>query len=461
MSAQPAECSGAAVDKTNDASTSTRLAGEEGAFSSQSERADSARLKARILRHQTALMDINIQALKPYLMREDLITSSEIEEMDSKASEGEKITFLLNVVLERKGPVAHTLFTKCLGEEKSHPMHSMLHHRLTRKDPSDTQSNALTRKRPAVHMNASWSQGLGLFVKRCLNPFEMKRPLKGKTYSRIMGDFQTYHHTGNWDALESEAQPFIDGTRGSIQLQATALLEMAIGYTFKGRYDSVDRFVEKARSLLHKITGNNRRFLEGRCEHVLSCRYRYSKQFEKAREHTHRAKVALFGGDAGEDSSWAHYCDACVLMEEHMASSNMTQEKLKRLKESFQLAIDHARQHNTGMDVVEPHSHIRMAQLCMGSTQFTAGMACSKEMLKEAEQHLDAVDLSTLKQRSKSLYHLFRSDLSLNHGDKAGAMEHARKALKLGQPNYITEIESAQERIRELTDGPTTDIAMI
>lgn len=413
-------------------------------FSSSSAKAESARLKGSILRHQTSLMDINVQVLKPHLMKEQLITSSEIEEMDSKASESEKILFLLNVVLESKGPTAHLLFTTCLREERSHPMHQKLHQSIVKEDRLNI------RKRRTTESNKSLC---GCVAKRFLTPLEMQHPLKGNRYSKIMKFFQTCHHSSNWERLEENAQLYIDGD--DVQLKVAAQLEMAISYTFRGQNDMVDLFVRSARSLLHKVTGNNRNFLEGRCEHVLSCRYRYSKDFEKAREHTHKAKVILFGTDAGEDSSWAHYCHACVLLEEYTLNSDMTQTKLERLKESFQLAIDHAKRHKTGMDVVEPHSHIRLAQLCMGSTQFTAGVKSSREMLQEAQQHLEAVNVSTLKQRSQSLYYLFMSDLSLNFGDNRQALECARRALELGSPNYTVEIRSAQERIKALTVATT------
>ena len=410
---------------------------EKREYCSPSVKAESAKLKKRILSHQSALMDVDVQVLKPYLIKEQLITSIEIEEMDSKSSRVEKNLFLLNVVLENKGPTAHILFTNCLGEEKSHPMHQILYRKLLMEEKQ-------TRKRPASGTSKS-------LAKRLLTPLEMERPLKGKVYSRIMRAFQTYHHTSDWDALEGEAQPYLDGSRGNVHLQAAALLEMAISYTFRGQNNFVDRFVQRARSLLHKVTGNNQNFLEGRCEHVLSCRYRYSKELDKAREHTHRAKVVLFGSEAGEDSSWAHYCDACVLMEEYTQNSEMTESNLMRLKESFQLAIDHARRHDTGMEVVEPHSHIRFVQLCMGSTQFTAGTNCSPEMLQEAQQHLDAVNVPVLKQRSQSLYYIFKSDLTLNFGHKHQALEYARKALVLGSPSYTVEIKSAQQRIKALT----------
>ena len=427
---------------------------EKREYCTPSVKAASARLKKRMLRHQTALMDINVQVLKPYLMREQLITTFDIEDIDQKVSESDKILFLLNVVLESKGPSAHYLFTKCLGEEKSHPMHQILYDVLVKEnDGSSPERPTRKRQHPA--------SDTGLVAKRCLVPLEMEYPLKGKRYSRMMRVFQTCHHTSDWDELEGEAQPYMDGTRDNMQFQVVALLEMAISYTFRGRNSWVDRFVHKARSLLHKVAGNNRSFLEGRCEHVLSCRYRYSKEFDKAREHTHRAKAILFGSDAGEDSSWAHYCDACVLLEEYTSNSDMTGDKLEGLKGSFQLAIDHARRHKTGMDVVEPHSHIRLAQLCMGSTQFAAGTKCSKEMLGEAQQHLDAVNVSALKQRSQSLYYLFKSDLALNYQETRKALEYAQTALQLGSPSYTVEIKSAQERIKALTVATTRAISLV
>lgn len=284
--------------------------------------------------------------------------------------------------------------------------------------------------------------------KRFFYPPEMEKPLKGKRYSRMMCMFQTFHHTANWERLEEAAQRYISGDKP--QLKVAALLEMAISFTFRGMSEKVDRYVKSARSLLHKVTGNNLRFLEGRCEHVLSCRYRYSKDFDKAREHTHKAKAILCGSDPGEDSSWAHYCDACVLLEQYSQSKVKDEQTLRELKRSFQLAIDHTEQHNTGMDVVKPHSHIRLAQLCLRSEQYVAGITEDKEMIKEAEFHLKAVDVDSLKQRSKSLYYIFKSDLNLNLKDSDKALRCAERALELGKPNYTVEIRSAEERIKAI-----------
>ena len=426
---------------------------EKRPYSSSSVIAESARLKEKILRNQTAMLDINVQALKPHLVKHQLLTNFETDELDSKASESEKVLYLLNVVLESKGPTAHFLYATCLSEERSHPMHKILYEIVVADDAAsenimEVKSRKRQRSGSAVEYDASICMS-GSVAKRFLSPLEMERPLKGKSYSRIMKVFQTCHHSSNWGKLEEKAQSYIEGD--SIQLKAIALLEMAISYTFRGENKRVDSFVRYARSLLHNVAGNNRSFLEGRREHVLSCRYRYCKDFVKAREHTRKAKVLLFGTDAGEDSSWAHYCDACVLLEEYTSNSEMTHSKLQTLKESFQLAIDHAERHKTGMDVVKPHSHIRLAQLCMGSTQFSAGKTSSREMILEAQQHLEAVDVASLKQRSQSLYYLFRSDLSVNLGDGREALMHAKTALELGSPNYSVEIRSAQERINALT----------
>lgn len=419
---------------------------EERQFSTVEDCAESAKWKERLLRNQIRVLDANVQALKPYLIKYQLLTSSEAEDLDSKPSDKEKITYLLNVILETKGPTAHLLFATCLKEETSHPTHKELYEALLMDDEvkRDGISIRKGRKRPSMSSSDNVSM-----IKRLLIPLEMERPLKGNRYSKMMRIFQMAHHSANWDNLEERAQCYMSGD--NIQLKAAALLEMAISYTFRGMSAKVDSFVRSARSLLSKVTGNNRQFLEGRCEHVLSCRYRYSKQFDKARGHTYRAKAILFGHDAGEDSSWAHYCDACVLLEQYAQSPNKDQKELKRLKGLFQMAIDHAERHSTGMDVVKPHSHIRLAQLCLGSTQFSAGITRDKEMVQEARCHLEAVDVGSLKQRSQSLYYIFKSDLYVNTGDPRQALFCAKRALELGQPNYTVEIRSAEERIKALT----------
>ena len=423
---------------------------EKRQFSTEADCAESAEWKKRFLRNQTRVLDVNVQALKPYLMKHQLLTNSEAEDLDSKPSDKEKISYLVNVILETKGPTAHLLFAICLREETSHPTHKELYEALLMPLDDEVERDGISivqrkgRKRSLMGSSDDLS-----VAKRFLIPLEMERPLRGNRYSKMMHVFQTAHHSAKWDNLEEKAQCYISGD--NVQLKAAALLEMAISYTFRGAFAKVDSFVRSARSLLNKVTGDNQQFLEGRCEHVLSCRYRYSKQFDKAREHTHKAKAILFGTDAGEDSSWAHYCDACVLLEQYAQSPKKDPKELKELKGMFQLAIDHAGRHSTGMDVVKPHSHIRLAQLCMGSTQFAAGITTDREMIQEARCHLEAVDVGSLKQRSQSLYYIFKSDLYVNMGDARQALLCAKRALELGQPNYTVEIRSAAERIRALT----------
>lgn len=423
---------------------------EKRQFSTEANCAESAKWKERLLRNHTRVLDVNVQALKPYLMKYQLLTNSEAEDLDSKPSDKEKVSYLVNVILETKGPTAHLLFATCLQEETGHPTHNELYEALmVMDDEVERDGVSIVQQKGRKRSSMGSSDDLSV-AKRFLIPLEMERPLRGNRYSKMMNIFQMAHHSAKWDNLEERAQGYISGD--NTQLKAAALLEMAISYTFRGMHEKVDSFVHSARSLLNKMTGvNNQRFLEGRCEHVLSCRYRYSKQFDKAREHTFKAKAVLFGTDAGEDSSWAHYCDACVLLEQYAQSPNKDQKKLKELKGMFQMAIDHAGRHSTGMDVVKPHSHIRLAQLCMGSTQFEAGITTDREMVQEARCHLEAVDVDSLKQRSQSLYYIFESDLYVNMGNAHQALLCARKALELGQPNYTVEIRSAEERIRALT----------
>ena len=64
---------------------------EKRPYSPSSVIAESARLKEKILRNQTAMLDINVQALKPHLMKHQLLTNFETDELDSKASESEKV----------------------------------------------------------------------------------------------------------------------------------------------------------------------------------------------------------------------------------------------------------------------------------------------------------------------------------------------------------------------------------
>ena len=63
------------------------------------------------------------------------------------------------------------------------------------------------------------------------------------------------------------------------------------------------------------MRGDNSSFLEGRCEYVLSVLYRYSKQYDKAREHAENAQRILFIAERGHDTAFTCLCYAALLIE--------------------------------------------------------------------------------------------------------------------------------------------------
>lgn len=186
----------------------------------------------------------------------------------------------------------------------------------------------------------------------------------------------------------------------------------------------------------------------------MSCLYRYAKEYREAHQHATNALAHLVHANSGEDKSFALYCSSCIRLESSTDGIALDDASPKQIKQDFRLAIDFARSHDIGMDVVEPHSHIRLAQQCLGSTQFHAGCVTDEESIREARNSLSEVNVDMLSQRSKSLFHLLQSDLYMNEGKLEEAIYSATTSLELARIGHFTvEQRSAEFRIQSLSSG--------
>lgn len=439
-------------------------------FADESKIQSSFHIQQQILKNRVIFEDIDLSTLVPIMLSKQLLTQGESDMLlDSKRQEKERILLLYNI-LETKGPLAHGLFAQCLDEEKHHPTHAELFMKLScdrgsgqsSKDKDDDgddleADSPITKQfsnpRPVKRKRNDDSQALVECrpgpAKRFPGKWQMDGALHGRKYDHMMMVFQTCHHNGEWKRLETEARRYMGSS--SADVRAVAKLEIAVSYIFRGERMKVIKFVNESRQDIALLTAasNNAIVLEGRCEHVLSCLYRYSKEFKEALKHAELAKVKLFNVEPGEDTAWANYCEACIRVE-CLAENYSTMEETK-VEAVFERAIDDARNHNTGIDVVEPHSLIRLAQLKLGSSQYTAGRTNNCERIKAAKNCLEAVRFDTLSSRSKSLFYVFDSDVHLNMGDKNHAICSALMARDLAmKDNYAVELRSAEERLQSL-----------
>lgn len=173
------------------------------------------------------------------------------------------------------------------------------------------------------------------------------------------------------------------------------------------------------------------------------------KQYQEAKQHAEEAKKILFNVEPGEDSAFANYCDACVLVES--LSENPTLKEIKEVEGYFMIAIDDARSHHSGIDLVAPHSFMRLAQMNLGSTHYTAGSISDKDSVGKAADYLRNVDRSRLCIHSRCHFHLIESDLYRSKKMLSESKRAAHDALDAARKhNFTNEIMSAENRLKAL-----------
>ena len=425
----------------------------------------SLEIKKQVRRHHNALRDMDFSTLVPVMLKHDLLTPTESKVLLSNEKTQAWKAAQLELILGTKGPLAYHIFVQCLGEEDSHPTHYELCSLFNSDESSSINSDSFEIKTDSatnrrVHhtqgkhrIERSNSQDITL-PKRRPREFKLEGPLAGKRYSRLMLTFQTCHHNGDWCKLEIEVQKVL--RCGIPELSAVALLEEAISHIFRQNREKVLDCVDQAQKLIKESpeiqqSGGNTRILQARCEHVVSCLYRYAKEYKEAFHHATNALAHLAHANSSEDKSFAFYCSACIRLESYTEGVALDETSPEQIKEDFRLAIDFARSHNIGMDVVEPHSHIRLAQQCLGSTQFQTGQVTNRDRIREASNSLGEVNADMLSQRSKSLFYLLKSDLYMNEGKTEEAIGSAITSLELSKNGkFAIEKQSAEARLQLL-----------
>lgn len=383
---------------------------------------------------------VNLIELFPYMCEYQLLTEHEKEHIcDTTVSNIKRIMFLF-CSLNTKGPLAYTHFANCLRKEDSHPTHRELYAVMRGVvDEAQTLGQSRSRKHTCRAMTPEGNlckKVPGRFV-ICLHGV-----LRGKQYEELMVKFQACHHNGEWMNLEAEAKSYLTDSM-PYELQIVAHLEVAVSWIFRRQKNKAIAHVSKAGEMCRKVQGDNSTILHGRCEYILSRLFRYLKDYREAKKHAEKAKVILYNVERGEDSAFANYCDACVMVDNPQDNAN-----IKDIEDCFGVAIDNARRHHSGLDLVAPHSFMRLAQMYLGSTHYSAGSVKDTESIRKAENCLQSVDLSSLPIRSRCHFHLTKSDLFQSKGLLSDAARNARYALDVSRKhNFTNEITSAENRL--------------
>lgn len=227
-------------------------------------------------------------------------------------------------------------------------------------------------------------------------------------------------------------------------VRVIGLLEMALSWIFRSDKDySPVHCIERAKVICQIIIGNNKSFLLGRCEYLLSLYFRYEGDFDTARRHIEKARFHLFDVTSGEDKSFAYYCHATL--EAECLNDESPPEKFKEVEELFEKARGHALFAN--LDILVVYSDLQLSRLYIGTTHtkliFTKDkdrLSMAKNCLLRIEQQLDKLDL-----RRQSLFHLIMADWSYSCNNVDCAFEHAQKASELAQKGGLPlEIKAAK-----------------
>ena len=411
-------------------------------------------LNERINKHQTFLKDIDFRTLVPVMRSKHLLTDIEQEALMGNdahqyRSQDWKVTRLIHI-LNHKVPTAHIMFLDCLREENQHPTHKELYERLSYcmpwASPDDTdleKDSSLVGKKRKDTFSRNELQPSKVKPK-C---YEMEGILAGEEYKMIMLKFQTWHHNGNWQAIDQQMEKYKQDANFQAELMIVALLETAISYTFRQNKEMVIKCVEDARALiLDSIkSGSNALILEGRCEHVLTCLYRYRCEYEEASRHAVNSRSLLLDVKPGEDTSFAFYCSACIALECHVDNKRIPgfSTTLETIEHDFKAAISHARSHKIGMDVIESHSYIRLAQLYLRSQHFNGSqqtpdfksIESARACLEEAARCLEHIT----SRRTQLLYYILKFDLHFLRNEP-------NEALKVLETCPDVELFSLQDR---------------
>ena len=443
-------------------------------FASECELLLSAVFKGRIENNLVRLKEgINLSSLRAHLRQSfylpyiqgntQLLTDDDLEKLEGVETDSKVMQLFL--ILDTKGPLAHSQFASCLHAEREHESHIELYEELFGDLPvptstenegsvySSSHSNRGKRKTTAEYPASDETRNELVPLtpsKRALLRLKMDGPFKGRGYLRLMRACYRHHHSGQHDALEGEVQKIMSCNSYPPDFQALARVELALSYTFQGKNERALELIEGsggALSICEKIPGNNATFLIGRCMHLLSGLYRYDKQHDKAKEYATKAMVALHGVAPGQESSIANYVNACIFLE----SSDGTPSDVRIIEQHFRSAIDHAHQSEIATYVILPQSHVRLAQLYLGSTQYHHGTTTNPENIRKARDSLNAVKFDFMSERSKSLYYMAESYCYRAEGDIPTATDHAKLARTTAEGIQFTlGVNSAESRLKSL-----------
>ena len=406
-------------------------------FASEPELQLSALCKQRIDENLSRLTKgINFFSLMPHLQQSfhlpcsgvqaQLFNNDDAKNLRNVKGTNERIRQLF-LILETKGPLAHSQFAACMRAERDH----MTHHELFRdifgnlNFPPDLQRSSVEDY---------------LASDETCTQLEMDGILGGNNYDKLMERFYLHQNDDGHQKLQIEAEKVMAQEDSPPELQALYQIELAHSLIFKTENEAAMELLFAALEICDKILGDNAFFIYGRCHYTLADLYRFTNDYERAKEHSGKALGALDCVKPGLDTANAHYVNGCIMLERHSTKSS-TPMDIQMIERFFNSAIHDGEDSDVARRVTTPQSYCRLAQLYMCSA---IGVIGNEDNLKKARQLLDACkrcDLDIISQRSRYLYYVTESDWYTINGDTEKADDAAMKAHQIAEKtSYALEI---------------------
>ena len=416
---------------------------EDQYFADKFEIEQSAIFRKQIVKNMVKMKDINLRELCPILVSKRLITTDEFECLTSALKlESERILLLFQI-LDTKGPTAHSIFVHCLGEENSHKPHKELFQLIS--DLKESSPLEKKRKREATDQHYASPE------KRSPSCLAMHGDLTTEEYGQTVRSWRSWVSNGQWEKTEQAEQMCMQMQGKHLAMQTAILLQSSIARIFRKEYTKARHLLKLCDRLCCEVKGDNATYLLGRCKYTWSWLYRYRNKHKKSKKYASDAMEILFNVEPGEDRALVNYGYASILVDCHANAASPNAEEMKRAEVSLRKAIDCARVEDRGLDHIAPHSHLRLAQMYLGSTHYEPGKNTDPESIRKASDCLDAINLRAIPPRSRCMFFLTESDLYRCKGDVSKARESAMCALQMAQENsFKTEVTSAETKLKSL-----------
>ena len=425
---------------------------------------------------------VNTYDLIPSLRAYKLLTDDETEELLlPKYNRRDRITKLLTI-LDTKGPLADLYFKNVLADTVGeNPVHRDVLERVYCQNFEEIRKECYEIERDSASVVQSRKRKRSLAM--CRKPYATKIPasnprqvrahgiILSEEYFNKINDIRRLHYLGDWDGAEqiveecrlltlvTKKRDLVSDEESpttTIELYVAVALRNCSGYVTRKMREKLLSTVREAKELCRHIDNDNGRVLESKCEWMLAKMYRYSKQpgdLERAMEHIENAQMIhlRYNIAAGEDTTLCNYCKGCILGAQLANANQWSIRKFEEAKVCFRKATEHAAIRDYA--IYQSHHMIRLAQLCLRSSQFQAGVCKENDQIAEAEAALNShyIEEKLLAPRTRCLFYVTRSDLYRTKGELRLAQEDAQKAKHIAEKNnFITEIRSANSRLDAL-----------